>query len=212
MKGLMVVGALALVLAGAGCGSGSSSTTDSSPTPSQGIGGGLHAAGLQRCIGPVSGRGDTSTPVGAVGPVSLSLYAEPGLAAIVASGSSAEQHAIDLAMLRNHVQTSVSQSAVAGTERAWRHEALGALRHSHPPAGPCGPRLARLPVLAATEVVCADELLIPLGHPPAMHQFIDVLSKLVSVKFTPEQFTYLSRGQYLTTPESTTVSRPYCQS
>ena len=212
MKGLRVLGALALVVSGAGCGSASSSTTHSSATSGQGIGGGLHAAGLRHCVGPVSGRGDSSTPVGAVGPVSLSLYAEPGLAAVVASGSSAEQHAIDLAMLRNHVQTSVSQNAVAATERAWRHEALGALRHSHPRAGPCGSGLARLPVLAPTEVVCPDELLIPLGHPPAMPRFIEVLSKLVSVKFTPEQFTYLSHGQYLTTPESTTVSRPYCRS
>jgi len=143
--------------------------------------------------------------------VSLNLYAERGLAALVASGSSAQEHAIDLVLLRNHVPTSVSAAAVAGTERAWRRAALSALRGSDLPPGPCRSGLARLPVLAATEVVCPDEVLIPLGHPPAISRFIEVLSQLVSIKFTPEQFIYLSRGQYLTVPASTQETRPYCR-
>lgn len=212
MKGLAVVAAVALlVLAGARCGSGSSTSTHSTAPSGQGISDGLRAAGLRLCAGPVSARGDTSTPVGAVGPVSLSVYAKPGLAAILASGSSAEQHAIDLALLRNHVQTSVSATAVAATERAWRRRAMSAVAHSQVPPGPCRSGVARLPVLAATEVLCPDQVLIPLGHRPAMQRFIDVLSKLVAVKFTPEQITYLGNGQYLTTPESTDVTRPYCR-
>jgi hypothetical protein len=212
VKGLAVVGAVALVvLAAGGCGSGASNSTHSTAPSGQGIGDGLRAAGLRLCVGRISARGDTSTPVGAVGPVSLSVYAEAGLAAIVASGSSAQQHAIDLALLRNHVETSVSATAVAATERAWRRRAMSAVTHGQPPPGPCRSEVARLPVLAATEVVCPDQVLIPLGHRPAMQQFIGVLSKLVAVKFTPAQITDLGGGEYLTTPESTDVTRPYCR-
>jgi hypothetical protein len=217
VKGIAVAGAVALlVLAGARCGSGSShssgssNATNSTAPSGQGVGAGLRAAGMQRCAGPVSARGDTSTPVGAVGPVSLTVYAERGLAGIVASGSSAQQHAIDLALLRNHVATSVSATAVAATERAWRRRAMSAVTHSRLPPGPCRSGVARLPVLAATEVVCPDQVLIPLGHRPAMQSFINVLSKLVAVKFTPAQVSYLGGGEYLTTPESTDVTRPYC--
>ena len=66
-------------------------------------------------------------------------------------------------------------------------------------------------VLGATEVVCSDQVLIPLGHRAVTSRYIAVLSKLVHVKLTPTQFKYLRPGQYLTIPESVSESRPYCR-
>jgi hypothetical protein len=173
VKGAVVGAVAALVLAGCG---GHSSTSASGGTSGKGIGDGLRAAGLRLCAGPLAENGDTSSPAGAAGPVTLSLYGERGFGALVASGSAAQRHAIDLALLRNHVQTSVTASDVA-----------------------------------ATEVVCSDEVLIPLGRRASMHRFIGVLSTLVNVKFTPQQFIYFGSGHYLTVPEKVNENRPYCR-
>jgi hypothetical protein len=211
VKGLAVAaGALASMVLAAGCGSGGSSAATSSAASGKGIGDGLRAAGLSLCVGPLSGESGSASGSQS-GAVSLTVYAERGFAAVVASGEAATQDAINLAALRNHVQSSVSAADVAATERAWRLQALSALANSAAPRGPCRSGLQHLPVLGATEVVCSDQVLIPLGHRWATTRFVDLLSKLVNVKITPEQFLYLRQGQYLTVPESVSESRPYCQ-
>lgn len=212
MKARLVAAAAGAVVAAfvaGGC--GGTGQRRSVPGAGKGVGYGLRAAGLQRCLGPVSGVGDTSTPIGAVGPVTLSLYSEPGFAALVASGASAQQHAIDLTILRSHAPTAISAAAVAATERSWRREVLRAISDPGAPRNACRSELPRLPVLAATEVVCPDEVLIPLGRRAAMDRFIAVLSGLLSARFTPAQFVYLQTGNYITIPQSVTVQRVYCR-
>jgi hypothetical protein len=176
----------------------------------KGIGAGLVAAGLQQCTRPLATQ--SSAPAG---PATLTVYAEPGFAAIVATGAGAQQDAIDLALLRNHVPSATAKAQAAGSEKAWRTAALEDLAGPDVPAGPCTAGTQSLPILAPTEVVCSDQLLIPLGRRPAMPRFVSVLSKLTGVKYTPAQYHYFyggGSGGYVTTPSSIVEQRPYCPS
>jgi len=197
-----VLGALAV----AGCG-GNTQTQPPVPGAGQGVGAGLRADGLMACVGPLAGDGGAS----------VALYAQPGFAAVVASGDGAQKLAIDLAEIRTHIQSAPPVSEVARIEDAWRRQALKALRRPGVPVGPCRSQAPHLPVLAPTEVVCADEVLIPLGRPAAMDRFVAVLSKLTGIQVTPAQVRYQSGGPYsagqlITTPGSVQETRPYCSS
>lgn len=183
------------------------------PGAGKGIGYGLRAAGMQLCVGPLPGEADTSPASAPAAPVSLSLYAEEGLAALVASGASAQQHAVDMLLIRYHVQSNVSAAEIADTESSWRREAVRALNRQGVPPGPCRSQASRLPVLGQTEVVCPDQVLIPLGRPDAMDRFGSVLSKLLGVHVTPTQYIPSpDLGEYpdITISSSVNVSRPYC--
>jgi hypothetical protein len=205
---LAVASGLLLV---AGCGSSGASTTPV-PGAGQGVGYALRADGMQRCAGPLSAVGDPSRYSGAPSPATLAVYAEPGFAAIVASGAGAQEHAVNLAVIRNHVATNISPATVAGIERSWRREAIRALRGPGVPLGLCKSQVPRFPVLSATEVMCSDEVLIPLGRNNAMSKFVGVLSSFLHVDVTPDQYVYLQNGGWLTIPGSTNVTRPYCHS
>jgi hypothetical protein len=204
-------GLLALLAACALSACGNASKPPPVAGAGQGIGAGLRAAGLQQCTKPLS-----SDASGAAGRATLSVYAEQGFAAIVASGAGAQQDAIDLAMLRNHIQSSTAKAQAAASDTAWRTAALADLAAAGVPAGPCTEGTQGLPILAPTEVVCSDQLLIPLGRRKAMPRFISVLSRLTGVKYTPAQYHYLytgsGSGSYVTTPSSLTEQRPYCPS
>jgi hypothetical protein len=172
----------------------------------KGVGFGLRAAGMTPCTGPLPGEGDAS----------LTLYAQHDFAALVASGAGAQQHAIDLALGRNHVQYAPPAAEIASTEHSWRREALKALGGHGIPEGPCRSEVPRMTVLAPTEVVCPDQVLIPMGRPAAIGRFIRVLRKLLGVHVTPAQVGYIpggrySTGQYYTIPQTIETRRPYCR-
>jgi hypothetical protein len=209
VKGCHQLGLLALIAACALSACGSASKPPPVHGAGQGIGAGLKASGLQQCTKPIS-----SDATGAAGPAMLSVYAEHGFAAIVASGAGAEQDAIDLAMLRNHIKSSTAKAQAAASDTAWRTAALADLAAQGVPAGPCTKGTQGLPILAPTEVVCSDQLLIPLGRRRAMPRFVSLLSRLTGVKYTPAQYHYLyngiGSGGFVTTPSSLTEQRPYC--
>src|SRR5438270_9995887 len=146
---------------------------------------------MQQCAGRLSAVGDPSKYSRAPSPATLAVYADPGLAAIVASGAGAQEHAINLAVIRNHVATNISPATVAGIERSWRRAAIGALRGPGVPHGLCKSQVPHLPVLSATEVMCSDEVLIPLGHKHVINKFVAVLSSFLHVDVTPDQYVYL---------------------
>jgi len=206
-----VAAAVAITWAIAGCG-GSGSATTPTAGAGQGVGYALRAQGMQECAAHLSAVGDPSSASGAPSSATLAVYAEPGFAAIVASGPGAQEHAINLAVIRNHVATSTSPAAVAAIERSWRRVAVRALRRRESGPGLCRSEVPRLPVLSATEVMCSDEVLIPLGRKSAIDKLVAILQKFVHVRITPEQYVYLSEGGWLTIPGSTDVTRPYCRS
>lgn len=171
-----------------------------------GVGFGLRAAGMTPCVGALPGAGGAS----------LTLYAQHGFAALVASGAGAQQLAIDLALVRNHVQSAPPVIEIARTEHSWRRAALNALSGPGVPEGPCRSEVPRMAVLAPTEVVCPDEVLVPMGRPAAIDRFIQVLTKLLGVRVTPAQVGYIpggrySTGQYFTIPQTIETRRPYCR-
>jgi hypothetical protein len=198
---LLVAGVLSAALAAAGCAGGGAHTTfeDVQTRGGKPIAEGMAAAGLTRCVGPVAGADDGS----------VSLFARSGFAAVLVGGSGATQDAIALAQIRHHTFTA-DPAQVARRERAWRATAFMALKRADAPRA-CGRNLAGLPVLAPTEVVCFDQVLIPLGKPAASTTFERLLQTLYHVKVTvvrvhPQTFRYRARYK-----ETLTEDRPYCR-
>jgi hypothetical protein len=169
----------------------------------QGTSVGLRKAGLVRCAGPVRANNGAS----------VSLYADKGFAAVLASGHAATSDAIDLVEIRTGNDAS-SKPEVRSRERSWYRTAIRALPHADTPKHPCRTGLDRLPVLADTEVLCFDEVLIPLGERTAKNRFIDVLRTLyqVKVKLVLKGRRY---GRYTYDPghyeRQVEENRPYCR-
>ena len=112
----------------AGCGGGSQSSTSVAGS-GQGVGYRLKQEGLRHCVGPLATTGDPSPASGNPDPVSLAVYAEPGLGALVASGAGAQDHAVNLVVIRNHVagnRTGADEAKVESCVVA--HGAHGATR------------------------------------------------------------------------------------
>jgi hypothetical protein len=192
----VVGGALVVALVAAGCGGSGNGGGGAKKTTAQG----LRAAGLVRCAGPVP----------AVDGASVSLFAASDFAAVLARGDGATQDAIALAQIR-HRLPSGNAAEVARREQSWRATALRALRRSDAPP-PCGRELARLPVLAETEVVCPDAVLIPLGERAANDTFMRLLRTLYRVKVTLQPVrSRVGRYSYITRyDQQVSESRPYC--
>jgi hypothetical protein len=159
---IFLVITLGLVLSGDGGGDGDEE--EEGPGPGTAVG--LEEAGLERCVGPLP------TEWG-----NLSVYADAAFAAIVVSGPAVIQVAIEYAQVRTGVEGAPTKRELKRIERAWRRTADAALRGGDPPAGPCQD-VERLPVLGEAEVVCANEILLPLGPRSAEDHFIDVLASL----------------------------------
>jgi hypothetical protein len=170
----------------------------------------LQQEGLKQCVGALASTGDPSPATGNPDPVSLAVYGDPNFGAIVATGSGAQDHAINLVVIRNHVAGNRTAADEAQVETAWLHQARKALRSSDVPAGQCLSEVPKLPVLSASEVVCPDQILIPLGHKTSMNRFVSLLQSLLNVQVTAQQEIYLGRGGWLTIPGQTNVTRPYC--
>jgi hypothetical protein len=196
-----------------GCGGSGGATAGGSSSTVQGAGQGvgvrLQQEGLQQCVDGVATAGDPSPATGNPDPVTLSVYGDPGFGAIVATGTGAQDHAINLVVIRNHVAGNRTAAEEAQVESSWLRHARKALRTSDVPSGSCR-SAAKLPVLSASEVVCSDQVLIPLGHKAAMDRFVGLLQSLLNVQVTPQQQIYLGQGGWLTIPGSTNVTRPYC--
>ena len=180
-----VLGLAAALLAG-GCGG------DSKPGP--GVGAGLERAGLKRCAGPVRAEDGAS----------LAVYAEPGLAAVVASGPRATAVAINHVVLRTgNTGTGEEAGDIERTERSWRRTALRALDRTGAAPGPCRAGLERLPALGRTEVPCHDELVLPLGRPRSKDRFAQVMGAL-------QEATVVPRGGY-ESGSDVHVTQPFCR-
>jgi hypothetical protein len=212
ISGAVVAGALAIV----GCGGNSaSSTTSNVPGAGQGIAHGLRAAGLQLCTGPISGRSVIASYNGQPVPVSLEVYATRGFAAVVATGQGAREHSIGV--VERHFNTAGAPPAaqLAATEHAWRREAQRSLRAPGVPHGPCSSEAPRLPELAPLQVVCTDQLLIPLGRGSAADTYASVMGKLVYLAGHPSSVHYdynMYGGGTYTSPSTIHQERPYCPS
>ncbi len=176
----------------------------------QGVGYRLKQEGLRQCAGPIPATGDPSPASGNPDPVSLAVYAEPGLGALVATGAGAQDHAVNLVVIRGHVAGNRTAAEEAQVESSWLRKARKALRSSDVPTGLCLSQVAKMHVLSASEVVCQDEVLIPLGPKSSIGRFTDLLSSLLNVQITPEQQTQLADGSWVTTPQQVNVTRPYC--
>jgi len=190
---------------GAVVGTAGSNPPKHGPQLGSDIGDGLLKSGLVKCIGPITSPGDppNSNPTG------LSLYAEDGFAAIVGRGRGAEDHSIALALYRNHVSFAPPVAQIAGVENRWRRAVIAALPDTARAAGPCG-LAGRLPVLAATEVVCFNQVLIPLGNKDAAATFAAALGMLVNYTYSVDEYRSVGAGKYLKVPGGTTENRPYC--
>ena len=204
----------------AGCG-GSSSSGNSSSQPNvagagQGIDTGLRVAGMKLCAGPISGHPVIASYSGQPVPVSLSVYAESGFAAVVATGQGAQEYAIGLVERHFNGPSAPPAAQLAATERAWRREALKALHRPGVPPGPCASETSRLPELAPLQVVCSSQLLIPLGRSSAADTYGEVMGKLVFLGGHPASVHYdyslYGGGGTYTTPSTIQEERPYCPS
>jgi hypothetical protein len=197
-----------------GCGGGSSSSSQPNvPGAGTGIDHGLRVAGMTLCAGPISGHPVIASYSGQPVPVSLSVYAEHGFAAVVATGAGAQEHAIGL--VERHFNSASAPPAVqlAATERAWRREALEALHGPGVPQGPCASEASRLPELAPLQVVCSSQLLIPFGRRSAADTYEQVMGKLVFLGGHPATAHYdysLYGGGTYTSPSTIHEERPYC--
>ncbi len=199
-----------------GCGGSSSSSSDSQANVAgagKGIETGLQAAGMRLCAGPISGHPVIATYSGQPVPVSLSVYAEPGFAAVLATGPGAQEHAIGLVERHFNGPSAPPAAQLAATERAWRREALKALHGPHVPQGACASEASHLPELAPLQVVCTSQLLIPLGRRSATDTYEEVMGKLVFIGGHPASVHYdysLYGGGTYTSPSTIQEERPYC--
>jgi hypothetical protein len=213
VKGRTIRGVVIAAVAIAGCG-GTGSTQTTTPSAGKGIGYGLRAAGMQVCAGPISGQPVNASYNDQPVPVSLSVYAEPGLATVVVSGPGAQEHAIGLIERSSHLDSAPTASELAGTERRWLRQALAALHRPGVPPGPCSAEAPRLPELAPIQIVCQDELLIPFGRGSASGSLQQVMAKLdhIDVKHGHVGHLYNPYGadSTYTTPDQVSEQRPYC--
>ena len=213
VKGRTIGGVAIAAVAIAGCG-GTGRTRTTTPDAGKGIGYGLRAAGMELCVGPISGQPVNATYNDKPVPVSLSVYAEHGLAAVVVGGPGAQEHAIGLIERSSHLDSAPTASELAGSERRWRRQAFAALHRRGVPPGPCSAEAPRLPQFAPIQIVCQDELLIPFGRGNASDSLQQVMARLVYVDVKRGHVGYLynpyGADSTYTTPDQVSEQRAYC--
>ena len=212
VKGRAIGGGLIAAVAIAGCGGGSTQTA--TPGAGKGIGYGLRAAGMQLCAGPIAGQPVNASYSDQPVPVSLSVYAKRGLAAVVVTGPGAQEHALGLIGRSSHFPAAPTAPQLAGTERRWRRRALAALHGAGVPPGLCSAEAPRLPELAPIQIVCQDELLIPFGRKTASDSLQQAMARLDYLKVKRGHIGHLynpyGADPTYTTPDQVSQQRPYC--
>ena len=171
LTGVLVAGIVVLiVLFGVGVGDGDGGGDDAEPERAgPGTSAGLEEVGMTRCAGPVRGKKGAN----------LYVYADPDLALVLASGEGVIDVSIDYVHVRTGNESAPSGRKLWRVERSWRRTAFDELERADPPAGPCK-TVAEQPVLRAAEVVCANEILLPLGRSSAKPRLGEVLGSLVA--------------------------------
>ena len=159
---LVFMVALGITLTGGG---GDGDEEDDKPGPGTAVG--LEEAGMQRCAGPVP------HDFGA----DVSVYADAQIAVVLASGSGVIEFVVDRVQVRHGDAPAPTKRKLKRTERSWRRYALTALRGANPDVAPCR-KVERHPVLGPAEVVCANEVVLPLGLPHTRGHFENVLASL----------------------------------